>query len=187
MLVYHGSHVSGLKKLSYTEENSRFGGEANLVHGAGIYLTVSKEEARAYATSSLYTLEVSGDVFDATDREVLQEYVVNLLKSWKVSEEIVNHKTIQNLIRQTSLGESSGVVFAKNLGDVFANEIDLYGEILQERFLDDVDALCSATESSFSYRLIKVRHKGNQTDWVICLDHEGLGLEILEEETIESV
>lgn len=182
MKAYHGSHSSGLKKLTYTEENSRFGGEANLVHGAGIYLTLSKNEAKAYATASLYTLEITGEVFDATDEEVLQDYVKDLFKNWNLDLELANNKTIQNLIKQTTQGHTSGVSFAKNLSDVFSNDISLYSSILQEKFQDDIDALSEATESSFHYKLVKIKHKGNGTYWVICLDHEGRGIEIVEEE-----
>ena len=184
MKAYHGSHLSGLKGLTYTEENSRFGGDANLVHGAGIYLTLSKNEAKAYATSSLYTLEVTGDIFDATDEEVLQEYVKQLLKSWDVDLQLAENSTIQNLIKQTARGDTSGVYFGKNLSDVFSNDISLYSYILQDKFNDDIDALCESAEQAFQYNLIKIRHKGNGTNWIICLDHEGSGLEIINEEVI---
>lgn len=184
MKAYHGSHSSGLKKLTYTEQNSRFGGEANLVHGAGIYLTLSKNEAKAYATSSLYTIEVTGEVFDATDEEVLQEYVKNLFNQWNLDPSLLENKTIQNLIKQTAQGDTSGVSFAKNLADVFVNDFNLYFPILQEKFNDDIDSLSEATESAFYYKLIKLKHKGNGTYWIICLDHEGLGLEIVHEELI---
>lgn len=184
MKAYHGSHSSGLKKLTYTEENSRFGGEANLVHGAGIYLTLSKNEAKAYATSSLYTIEITGEVFDASDEEVLQSYVKDLFNQWNLDRSLTENKTIQNLIKQTAQGHTSGVSFAKNLADVFANDISLYSPVLQEKFNDDIDSLFEATESAFYYKLIKIKHKGNGTYWIICLDHEGQGLEIVDEELI---
>ena len=181
MKAYHGSHLSGLKKLIYTEENSRFGGDANLVHGAGIYLTISKEEALAYATSSLYSIEISGEVFDATDPEVLKAFILNLLNTWNVSLDIINNETLKSLIKRTSQGDISGVSFAKNISDVFSNDYSLYSAVLQEKFQDDIDALSSSVESLFHFKLIKIRHKGNGTDWVICTDHDGYGLEIIDE------
>ncbi len=184
MKAYHGINMYNLKSLTYQEENSRFGGDANLVHGAGIYLTLSKEEAKAYATSSLYTVNITKPVFDATDKEVLTNYVLDLLSSWKVSLEIIKHPTIQNLIRQTIKGETSGVIFSRSLADILSNEIYLYEEVLKNYFEDDIDALYKITESFFTYKFIKVYHKGNGTYWIICLDHEGLGIEIIEEESI---
>lgn len=182
MKAYHGSHLSNLKNLTYQEENSRFGGDANLVHGAGIYFTLSKDEAKAYATASLYTVEITGPIFDATDKEVLNNYILQMLSSWGVSLEIVNHPTIQNLIKQTVKGETSGVIFARSLADIFSNEISLYQEVLKSHFKDDIDELYKNTESFFNYSFVKVFHKGNQTYWVICLNHDGVGIEILEEE-----
>jgi hypothetical protein len=182
MKAYHGSHQSGLKKLTYTEENSRFGGDANLVHGAGIYLTLSKEEAKAYATSSLYTLEISGEVFNATDEEVLSNFVLQLCNSWDISKDILSNSNIQSLIKRTACGDISGVAFAKNVSDIFSNDINLYSEILHSKFNDDLDALLDATESFFHYKLIQIRHKGNGTDWIICIDHEGTGIAVVSEE-----
>lgn len=184
MLAYHGSHQTGLTKLTYTEENSRFGGEANLVHGAGIYLTLSKEEAKAYATASLYTVNITGEVFDATDENILSNYIIQICKSWNLSVKILKTKTIQDLIKRTARGDVSGISFAKNVSDIFSNDISLYSEILQNKFNDDVDALSDAAESFFQYKLIKVRHKGNGTDWVICLNHDGSGLEVVSENEV---
>ena len=181
MIVYHGSSRNGLKNLEYSEENSRFGGDANLLHGAGIYLTTSSSEAMAYATASLYKIKVTGYIFDTTDKEVLQDFVSSLFKSWGVDQRLVNNNEIQSLIRNTTKGESSGVGFGIGLFTVLSNEISLYSEILKGKFNDDIDSLDDAINTAFHYRLIKVKHKGNNTDWVVCLDHDGNGLEILEE------
>ena len=181
MIVYHGSSKNGLKNLEYSEELSRFGGEANLLHGAGIYLTTSSSEAMAYATASLYKIKVTGYVFDATDQAVLQDFVSTLFKSWGVNQKLIKNNMIQKLIQTTTKGESSGVGFGTGLFTVLSNEISLYSEILQGKFNDDIDALDNAIKSAFHYSLIKVKHKGNNTDWVVCLNHDGNGLEIIEE------
>jgi len=185
MIVYHGSSCSKLKRLEYSEETSRFGGEMNLVHGAGIYLTVSKEEALAYATASLYTIKVSGEVFDATDSEILSSFVASLFNSWNVDLSHLQNTSIQSLIKKTSQGKISGVGFSQSLFIVISNEISLYGEIIQDKFNDDLDALENSIKAAFSYPLVKIHHQGNNTDWIICLDHDGRGIEIVEEEIID--
>lgn len=183
MIVYHGSSKSNLKNLEYSEENSRFGGDMNLVHGSGIYLTISKEEALAYATASLYKVHISAPIFDATDTENLENFVSALFSKWEVPD-LVQHSAIQTLIKQTAMGKISGVGFADSLLTVLSNDFSLYAPILQGVFNDDLDKLESEVKSAFNFPYIKVHHQMNGTDWVIGLDHSGVGLEILEETII---
>lgn len=183
MVYYHGSSVSGLKTLEYAEDFSRFGGDANLLHGAGIYLTDTENEAMAYATSSLYKVQVNGSIFDTTDTENLEDFVKNLFHTWGVDPDNSKHPMIQSIILSTSRGDISGVGFPEALFTVISNESDLY-HLACEVFDEDIDKVNESVHAQFYYKLIKVRHKGNGTNWIICLDHSGYGLEILEEITV---
>lgn len=182
MLAYHGSSQSGLKKLEYSEELSRFGGEENLVHGAGIYLTTSFTEAMAYATSSLYKIKVSGEIFDATDPEALTSVVQSIAKELNDSENLLmNHLYIKLEIGYTSNGIHSAISFPKNIANIIENDPVLYEQIVGKSLNYDLDKLEEIINSLFQYKIIKIKHRGNNTHWIICLSHDGSGLEIIEE------
>lgn len=184
MLAYHGSHVSGLKQLEYTEENSRFGGKDKLLHGAGIYLTLSRTEAEGYG-EHLYIVNVVGSVFDTTNESVLELFINTFFSDHGINLKHIKNKEIQSLIRLTTIGEASGVFFHKDLFLVLTNEYSLYHDILETAFKGDSDLLLKELELSFPYNLIQIRNKSNGNDWLICLSPEGKGLDIIEE-TISS-
>lgn len=183
MICYHGSHLKGLKKLTYSEENSRFGGEQKLVYGAAIYLTTSAEEAKAYAAGgSYYKVRISNKVFDATSKEELEAFIKEFEKSIGVDESLLDNSDINVLIRDTLLGKSSGIDFASNVFMVISNDLSLY-YIISDFFQNDLDACLDHISSLFKTSFIKINRKENT--WVICLDKEGTGMEILEELSVD--
>lgn len=142
MIVYHGSHLKGLKELTYTEEMSRFGGDQNLKHGAGIYLTTSIKEAKAYATSGVYyKVRVKGEVFDATDRSALIAFISQLEKELGSDGLLLKNKEINETIEITIKGQSSGVAFAHQLLNVIQNVEVLYSPFVFKHFNGDLDAM----------------------------------------------
>lgn len=181
MIVYHGSPKTGLKELSYTEELSRFGGEEGLKHGSGIYLTTSLKEAQAYAVGgSCYKIRVLGDVFDATDREVLENFVLEIEKECGVEGLLLKNQGIKDVIRLTLRGEVSGINFSKALKDVVDNDVDLYQSLVVPYFQGDLDKVDNFFSSRFSPKAIKLNNTGSES-WVIGLDLSGSNLEIIEE------
>lgn len=179
MICYHGSHLQGLKQLTYREENSRFGGDEKLLYGAAIYLTTSPEEAKSYATGgSYYKILISQPVFDSTNEEDLAAFIKEFEASKGIEESILENPEIKTLIRDTIAGKSSGLSFADNLFMVISNEPSLY-YIITSYFQEDVDACLDSLTNLFKPSFVKINRKG-QT-WVLCLDKEGYGMEIVEE------
>lgn len=181
MICYHGSHAKGLTQLSYSEENSRFGGEQGLIHGAAIYLTLSEEEAKAYATGgSYYKVKVSGNIFDATDAGELMDLIHRFEHSLGLEDYVSRDPSILELIKHTVMGKCSGVVFATNVFRIISNDMGLYSAIIEDVFNQDSDACLDSLTQLFNYSLIKLNNNENET-WVLCLDQAGAGLEIIEE------
>jgi hypothetical protein len=181
MIAYHGSHLKGLKQLTYSEENSRFGGEDRLLHGAAIYLTVSEIEAKAYATSgSYYRVQIKGEIFDATDKDVLESFIKKFEKKHNIEDVLIKNKNIQSLIADTLSGKSSAVVFSTNIDRIIANDESLYWAIIGDFFNEDSDQCSQSLADLFSYKLIKLNNVSSDT-WVLCLDQTGSCLEIIEE------
>jgi hypothetical protein len=185
MIVYHGSHKAGLKELEFTEDNSRFGGEESLIHGAAIYMTFNKSEAEAYATSgSVYTVEVNGDYFDATSKEVLLDFIYLVEDHFSLSESIINETNIKGLISKTLSGQTSGLIFARNLADVISDTEYLYNLIVLDELEEDIDRLYQEIEELFHWQIVKLNNSEDQV-WVLCADHSGYDLEIIEETIID--
>lgn len=181
MIAYHGSPRTGLKKLEYSTDLSRFG-EHNLLHGAGIYLTLSQKEAKAYAMGgSVYTVEVSGEVFDTTDISELDLFVRTFLSNIGASAELSKNKVLQKTLNMITTGEISGADLVHTLFSVMGNEMELYYGVIEEFFEGDSDKCLSELEALFHYKKVRIRHGQDGTDWIICLDKEGSGLEIIEE------
>lgn len=185
MIVFHGSHLMGLKKLTYSEENSRFGGDQRLLHGAAIYLTISDIEAQAYATGgSYYKVQVKGEIFDSTDKSVLNSFVGQFEKKHCIQGVLLNSELIQRLIEDTSSGKSSAVIFAQNLDKIIMNDSELYTSVISDVFNDDLDLCLKSLDELFYYKLIKIK-TNDDSIWVLCLDHSGDCLEILAEIVVE--
>lgn len=181
MIAYHGSHLKGLKQLTYSEGNSRFGGEDRLLHGAAIYLTVSENEAKAYATSgSYYKVQINGEIFDATDKNVLESFIRKFEKKHNIDDVLICNRYIQALISDTLSGKSSAIVFATNIDRIISNDEALYLAIIGEVFNEDADQCSQSLNELFYYKLIKLNNVSSDT-WVLCLDQTGSCLEILEE------
>jgi len=185
MIVWHGSGEKGLHKLEYSEDFSRFGGADGLKYGAAIYMTLSEEEAKAYATGgSYYKVEVSGEVFDATDEEVLNNFVKDLGTKLGYDGDLTEDGDIQSLIKYTLEGKSSGLDFADNVSLVIGNNEYLYNAIVVDLLEEDIDALDDIAEKAFHWN--KVILNNNETQkWLLCTSEEGEGLTILEEFSIE--
>lgn len=178
MLIYHGSPISGLNELTYTEEQSRFGGEMGLFHGSGIYLTTSLEEAISYSCGgSYYIVKVKGDIFDATQEESINSFIKELDLD---CQELLSNEQIQCLIKNTVSGRISAVAFDHNVKSVISNDIGLYNSIVCENFNEDLDKLNDFIQERFYYKNIYLNNAFSQS-WVICLDKNGLSLKILEE------
>lgn len=184
MIVFHGSHLTGLKKLTYSEENSRFGGDNRLLHGAAIYLTISSIEAQAYATGgSYYKVQVKGEIFDSTDESILRSFVESFEKKHSIMGVLTLNELIKRLISDTASGKSSGLMFAKNIDKIIMNDANLYAAVICDIFKDDLDLCLISLEELFQYELIKIKTNDDNI-WVLCLDHSGDCLEIIEEISI---
>lgn len=166
MKVFHGSNIAGLKELVVNND-------ANLLHGPGIYLTFSKEEAKGYG-SSLYQVKVTGAVFDTTDPSVLELFVTTLFSSHGVTLKHLKNPAIQDLIKWTVAGKSSGVFFHDGLFVALTEDPVLYQEVILKHF-GDLDTLLSEINTQFNYKLIKV--KSDLGDWLISLTGAGLEIE----------
>jgi hypothetical protein len=178
MIAYHGSSVRGLKTLTYSEDQSRFGGEKGLKHGAGVYLITSANEAKAYATGgSYYVVKVLGNVFDATKIEELQKFVKEVGEKLNYPN-LLKNKTIKELIRQTNIGVISAVNFPNQIADIISNEESLYSAITSN--FSNIDQLDPFISELFLFDLIKLRNNENET-WIICLHSSEKNLEIIEE------
>jgi hypothetical protein len=181
MIAYHGSSIRGLKNLTYSEEQSRFGGEKGLKHGAGIYLTTSQEEAKAYANGgSVYTINLSGSVFDSTDKNNLKDFV-SLIGS-KINFNLNDNKTIILMIHQVSIGVISAINFTSQIAEVILNDQSLYS-IVENSFDSDIDLVEPFIQSFFNYDNILLSNNEKET-WIISLrNHDKL--HIIEELEIE--
>lgn len=183
MIFYHGSHLQNLKKLTYSEETSRFGGDDKLLHGAAIYLTSSESEAEAYATGgSYYEVEVSGDIFDSTDKEVVTQFIKSIEKELQVN--LLDNQDIQTMIKQINTGQLSGAYLVSHLMVNIGNHEGLYNDIIVDVFNEDSDLLREKLETLFFYKLILVNNK-DISHWLLCLDHSGNGLTILKEIVVD--
>ena len=181
MIVFHGSERANLKQLEYSEENSRFGGEQGLIHGAAIYMTFSEQEAQAYATSgSYYKVEVSGEIFDATDEFSMLEFVRMVEKELNCEDYLTTHPATKQLISDTISGKTSGVMFARNLANIVGNHEDLYYQIVVDKFDEDIDACMDTIENLFHWKLVKLNNSSDQ-QWLLCIDPQGYGLDIVSE------
>ena len=181
MIVFHGSHQSNLNQLEYSEENSRFGGDDGLIHGAAIYMTFSEEEAQAYATGgSYYKVAVSGDIFDATDEFSMMEFVRSVEEGLNCHDCLSTHPATKELINDTLSGKTSGVVFARNLANLVGNHEDLYNQIVVEKFNEDIDSCMDTIEGLFHWKLVRLNNSNSQ-QWLLCTDPNGYGLEIISE------
>lgn len=190
MICYHGSPKKGLKQLTYSDEQSRFGGADGLLHGAAIYLTISESEAKAYAMGgSCYKLNINAPVFDATDKDELINFIKNFsVKNNVDADSLLSNYHIKALIKNTLAGKSSGIIFADNLFTIISNEVDLYHSVIVDNFNEDSDACLSSLQSLFTYSFVKLNHIGSSDElrtWVLCLDRDGKGIEILEETLID--
>jgi hypothetical protein len=182
MIAYHGSSERGLTTLTYNEIQSRFGGEKGLKHGAGVYLTTSANEAKAYATGgSYYVINVIGEVFDSTNIEDLTSFV-KLVGDKLNYPNLLKNKTIKELIRQTNIGVISAVNFPNQIAQVISNEESLYSVITSN--FKDIDELEPLINSLFTFDLIKLRNNDSET-WIICLNSSEKNLEIIEEVIID--
>jgi hypothetical protein len=182
MIAYHGSSKRGLKTLTYSEDQSRFGGENGLKHGAGVYLTTSANEAKAYATGgSYYIVRVLGQVFDATNIEELQNFVKLVGEKLNYPSLLKNIK-IRDLIKQTNIGVISAVNFAKQIADIISNEESLYSAITSN--FHNIDELDPSINSLFVFDLIKLKNNDHET-WIICLRSSERNLEIIEEIAVD--
>lgn len=180
MKLYHGSPRTGLKELIYSEELSRFGGDQKLLHGAGIYLTTSIQEANAYAMGgSIYLVDVHSEIFDATDPEILDQFIKQVENKIQYSY-LRENSLIQTVIKKTLSGESSAMNFAQNINHSIANDEGLYNDIIVNLFDSDIDKCENTILSLFNYKFIKLNNVTSQP-WVIGINTEESDIEILEE------
>ena len=181
MICYHGSLAHGLKKLTYSENQSRFGGDEKLLYGAAIYLTMSEEEAKGYTmgNGSVYKIQINRPVFDSTDETVLEDYVKKFEQKYHLQNVLLENKNIKDLIIQTTQGKISGLEFPDQLFFIISNDINLYF-IIQDIFNDDLEACQNALKEEFTYDYVKINRK-NENIWILGLNKDGDGLEILEE------
>lgn len=190
MICYHGSPTKGLKQLTYTEDQSRFGGADGLLHGAAIYLTVSESEAKAYAGGgSCYKLNINAPVFDATDKDELIGFIKKFSQKHDLDVNLLlDNYHIKALIKNTLSGKSSGTIFAEHIFTIISNEFSLYNSVIVDKFNEDSDECLASLNSLFTYSFIKINHIGSSEEfrtWVLCLDRDGKGIEILEEIAVD--
>ena len=190
MTCYHGSPKKGLKQLNYTEDQSRFGGADGLLHGAAIYLTISENEAKAYAAGgSCYKLNINAPVFDATDENELVNFITKFASKNDLAIDLfLANYHIQALIKNTLSGKSSGVIFADHLFTIISNEFSLYNSVIVEKFNEDSDECLASLNGLFNYSFVKLNHVGSSEEfrtWVLCLDKDGKGIEILAETEVD--
>lgn len=181
MTLYHGSPKSGLKELQFSEELSRFGGEMGLKHGLGTYLTTSLEEAIAYAAGgSYYLVQVKGEIFDTTDKEVMKEFIKKIETEFNCSGLLLENELIMNVINQTIEGRISGINFSRSICNAINDQEALYNNFTLTYFDGDLDKMDEYFSKQFNYQAIKLNNIGSAT-WVIILDPTGSNVEILEE------
>ena len=187
MIAFHGSHLQNLKSLAYSEETSRFGGDAKLLHGAAIYLTTDENEAKAYATGgSYYKVLINGTTFDSTAQESIHALLKEISNKANLELELlITHNYIIRFIEDLLSGKTSAVVFTRSLMSIISNDEYLHNVIIADIFEYDDSKLERIINECFNYQNIIINNK-DISKWILCLNQSGDNLEILEEFQIDS-
>lgn len=185
-IAYHGSSVHNLKNLEFKVEHSRFINALDFTYGHAIYLAAEESIARNYATHSLYTIEINGNIFDNTNTESIYKVMSDLAIFLNQDK---NYFKEVDLVESTIKGISEGdyIDIFEQIRLIVDSDQYLYENILDSLNGEDPSDKIREFEENFIKMNPVFKYLDKSLGYLyICYDKNGDCLNIVNEEIIES-